>query len=298
MQHKDSFSSCHPIVSFLYFVLVLGFSMFWMHPIGLCVSLICALFYALFLEGKKVLRFALCFLLPMMLLAAIINPAFNHAGSTILTYLPSGNPLTLESILYGAASAAMLAGVMLWFRCYSIVMSSDKFIYLFGRVIPALSLVLSMTLRFIPRFSAQMRVVREAQRSLHGDVEEKGAREKLKRAIKVVSIMVTWSLESAVETADSMKSRGYGLPNRTAFSIYRITARDKLLLTWLAFCAAYLIYGIAAGYLKWSYFPMLTGARITAQSLCFFAVYLVLCATPLILNGWEGRKWTTSQSKT
>ena len=39
--------------------------------------------------------------LPVLLLAALVNPAFNHAGVTILIYLPSGNPLTLESILYG-----------------------------------------------------------------------------------------------------------------------------------------------------------------------------------------------------
>ena len=103
-------------------------------------------------------------LLPMALMAALINPAFNHEGATLLAYLPSGNPLTLESIAYGFAAAAMLAAVVLWFSCYTAVMTSDKFVYLFGRVIPALSLVLSMTLRFVPKFKAQIQVVSEAQR--------------------------------------------------------------------------------------------------------------------------------------
>ena len=44
----------------------------------------------------------------MMAMAALINPAFNHEGATLLTYLPSGNPLTLESILYGLAAGARL----------------------------------------------------------------------------------------------------------------------------------------------------------------------------------------------
>ena len=44
------------------------------------------------------MRFQLCGLLPMLLLAAVVNPAFNHEGATLLTYLPSGNPLTLESM--------------------------------------------------------------------------------------------------------------------------------------------------------------------------------------------------------
>ena len=32
---------------------------------------------------------------------------------TILTYLPTGNPLTLESVLYGLAAGAMLCAVLL-----------------------------------------------------------------------------------------------------------------------------------------------------------------------------------------
>ena len=35
--------------------------------------------------------------------------------------------------------------------------------------------------------------------------------------ITILSIMVTWCLENAIETADSMKSRGCGLPGRSAF---------------------------------------------------------------------------------
>ena len=35
--------------------------------------------------------------------------------------------------------------------------------YLFGKVIPAFSLLLSMTLRFVPRFTEQIKRVAEAQ---------------------------------------------------------------------------------------------------------------------------------------
>lgn len=99
----------------------------------------------------------------MMLMTILINLAFNHEGATILAYLPSGNPLTRESILSGIAAAAMLAAVVTWFSCYTEIMTSDKFIYLFGRIRPALSLVLSMTLRFVPKFKEQFRVVSDAQ---------------------------------------------------------------------------------------------------------------------------------------
>ena len=132
MKNKDTFSSYHPIVNFLYFGFVLAFSMIFMHPACLGISLTCAIIYSIYLNGKKAVKFNMKFMLPMFILAVLINPAFSHAGKTILTYLPSGNPLTLESIIYGIAAAAMLLSVITWFLCYNEVMTSDKFVYLFG----------------------------------------------------------------------------------------------------------------------------------------------------------------------
>ena len=147
----DANSRYHPLVNFLFFALVLAYSMVLMHPVCLAVSLTGALVYAGELGGRRALAGHLKFALPVLLLAAIVNPAFNHAGVTILTY-----PLTLESILYGLAAGAMLCAVVRWFVCFNAVITADKFVYLFGRVIPALSLVLSMTLRFVPLFRRQL----------------------------------------------------------------------------------------------------------------------------------------------
>jgi energy-coupling factor transport system permease protein len=125
--------------------------MFFLHPILLGIGIISAFTYSVILKGKKAVKFNLLYMLPMLLLMAALNPAFNHQGVTILFYLKNGNPITLESILYGAAAACMFIAVILWFSCYNSVMTSDKFIYLFGRIIPSLSLILSMVLRFVPR---------------------------------------------------------------------------------------------------------------------------------------------------
>jgi len=289
--NRDTFSSYHPIVNFVYFVFVLVFTMFFLHPASLLISLTCALAYAVYLNGRKAVLFSLSFMLPMMLIAAIVNPAFNHEGVTILAYLPSGNPLTLESILYGLASAVMLAAVITWFSCYNAVMTSDKFMYLFGRIIPALSLVLSMTLRFVPKFKAQLHVVSEAQRCMGRDTGSGSMLRRLKNAITIVSIMVTWSLENAIETADSMKSRGYGLPGRTAFSIYRFDDRDKTALIWLCFCGFYIFAGWMAGGLKWQYYPVIKGTLAGVFPISFQLAYLALCLMPVMLNRLEDRKW-------
>lgn len=296
MQNRDTFSGYHPGINFLYFGLVFLFTMFLLHPVSLLISLGCALCYAIYLNGRKAVRFSLRFLLPMMLLAAVLNPAFNHEGATILTYLPSGNPLTMESMLYGLTAALMLAAVITWFSCYNAVMTSDKFVYLFGRVIPALSLVLSMTLRFVPKFKAQLQVVSEAQRCIGRDTSEGSLLQRAKNAITIFSIMVTWALENAIETADSMKSRGYGLPGRTAFSIYRFDERDKTALLWLLFCGVYLLSGWAAGGFSWRYYPTIRGAAVTPFTVSFQIVYLALCLTPVILNRWEDKKWKLLRS--
>ncbi len=298
MKNKDAFSGYHPIINFLYYALVLLLSMCLMHPVYLLISLIGALTYDIYLKGRKAVRFAVMGLLPMAALAALVNPAFNHEGATILTYLPSGNPLTMESMFYGVAAAVMLASVVLWFSSYNEIMSSDKFVYLFGRMIPALSLVLSMALRFIPKFKSQMDVVAEAQSCIGRDTKTGSVIRRVSNAIKIFSIMVTWSLENAIETADSMRSRGYGLPGRTAFSIYRFDDRDKNVLAWLIFCGAYILSGWLAGGMYFRYYPTVKTALWTPLMISFMFVYLALVLTPVILDRKEDRQWKSLQSET
>ena len=262
MTNREAFSGFHPAVNFIYFALVLAFSMTFMHPACLGVSLACALAYNIYLNGRKALRFNLRYMLPLFLLAAVLNPAFNHQGGTILLYLKSGNPLTLESIIYGLAAGVMLVSVISWFSCFNAVMTSDKFIYLFGRAAPSLSLLLSMTLSFIPKFKAQIKAVSEAQKSVGRDVSSGSVLRQARNGMTILSIMVTWALENAIETADSMKSRGYGLQGRTAFSIYRFHKRDLRALIFMLICGIYIALGAVLGGLKWQYFPFIKGVGL------------------------------------
>ena len=294
---RDSFTNYHPIVNLLYFTLVIAFSMLLTHPMAQIVALVCAITYAVSVEGKKSVMFLLKFCLPMVLLTAFINPAFSHEGVTILYYFSSGNPLTLESILYGVGAGAMLVTVLLWFSAFSRVMTSDKFIYLFGKVIPALSLVLSMSLRFVPKFKKQTEIVVEAQRCIGRDISTGSLWQRFKTAVVILSIMVTWALENAIETADSMKSRGYGLKGRTAFSIYRMDDRDKHTLIWLGFCGLFLTVGTMLSAFGFRYFPSIRYAALDMTTIPFYAVYFGLCITPVVLNFTEERKWKTIYSK-
>ena len=298
LQSRDAFSSYHQAVNFLYFGLVLFFTMCFLHPACLLLSLAAALRYAVCLNGRRAVRRSLRYLLPAALLAALINPAFNHQGATILTYLPSGNPLTLESMAYGLAAAALLSAVVTWFSCYTAVMTSDKFVYLFGRVIPALSLVLSMALRFVPRFQVQARAVSQAQRCVGRDVSDGSLLQRLRNGVTILSILLTWCLENALETADSMKSRGYGLPGRTAFSIYRLDDRDQAALWWLGALGGYILSMWGAGGFACRYFPTFRLAPRDGWSLSGLLAFGLLCLTPVIIDRREDRQWTRLRSMT
>ena len=291
MTRNDAFSLLHPAVTALYFAFVFVFSMCLMHPVCLLLSALCAGAYAAHLgKGKSFL-----FSLPMLLLTLLVNPAFNHEGATILWYFPSGNPLTLESLLYGAASGMMLFAVISWFSCFGCILTSDKFVYLFGRVIPALSLVLSMALRFVPRFGRQFAAAAAAQKALGRGLSDGNLLRRLAAAVKIFSIVLSWSLENAIETADSMKSRGYGLSGRTAFSIYRFGRRDLRVLLYLLLLGGGAVALWIAGGFAVRYFPTFRAAFSPLSALSF-TLYAALLVTPFWVNLSEFALWKKSKS--
>ena len=293
----SEFKTYHPLVNFIYFVFVIGFSCFLMHPVCLVISLTCGFVYSVMLKGIRAIKTNLIYMLPMLTAMAIMNPLFNHEGATILTYLSNDNPLTLESVIYGFCAAIMIVSVICHFSCYNEVMTSDKFIYLFGRIIPSLSLILSMTLRFIPRFGAQLKVVTNAQRCIGRDGSNGSIIKRVKNGINILSIMVTWSLENAIETADSMKSRGYGHPGRTAFSIFTFDKRDKKALLVILTLGIYTLVGSLNGAMDFYYFPSIEGTGFSAYKVSVFISYLLLCISPVIIELWEVRRWKSLRSK-
>lgn len=293
----NEFKTYHPIVNFIYFVFVIGFSCFFMHPVCLGISLVSGFTYSVMLCGKKTIKKNLIYMLPVVVVMALVNPAFNHEGVTIIEYLPGGNPLTLESIVYGLCAAIMIVSVILHFSCYNEVMTSDKFIYLFGKIIPAMSLVISMTLRFVPKFLSQLKVVINAGRCMGRDVSSGSIIKRAKNGLNILSIMTTWSLENAIETADSMKSRGYGIPGRTAFSIFTFDKRDKKALVCILILGIYTFVGNLMGGMYFAFFPSIKIADASVFSVSVFAAYLMLCMSPVIIELWEVRKWKALRSK-
>lgn len=294
----DAFSRCHPLLNFFYFVTVMGFTMFVQHPVFLGISFLAATLYAVRLTGlSRTMKMNFLLTLPGLVIVALLNPMFNHYGVTPLLYIESsGNQVTLEALVYGVVLGCVLFIVIEWFTCYNKVMTSDKFIYLFGRVIPALSLILSMALRLVPRFGKQLTVIRSGQKCAGRDISNAGILRKIKYGMNMLSILVTWALENAIETADSMKSRGYGLHGRTAFSIYRFDNRDKAMGAILLGLFAVFSYGCMKGAAFAQYNPRILLAGFVIQQReapvecpvylgwLTFLCFALFCFLPLVLD--------------
>jgi len=155
-----------------------------------------------------------------------------------------------------------------------------------------------MALRFIPHFRRQFRVTSNAQKCIRRDTSGGNILLKVKHNARILSIMVTWALENAIETADSMRSRGYGLPGRSAFSIFRFDKRDNHALAYILSCACFVIAGTAAGANRFSYFPMVSGKWGEPFTIAVFAAYFALCIFPMIINIKEDLAWRSIVSKT
>lgn len=293
---RDEFSRFHPLNNFIYFAAVIIFSTIYTEPVLLLISLFCAMAYSVYLDGKKSLKLSLIAVLPIAVFAAVINAAFNHNGMTVLSYLPTGNPITLESVIFGLCAACLFANVILWFFCFNRVVTSDKFIYLFGKILPSLSLVLSMIMRFVPIFKQQHQKVTAAQKTLQTGSENTGLKSKIRHSVNIFSIMLTWSLENSIITADSMNSRGYGIKGRTAFSYYRFYSRDGFLIAAQLVMIALLIILTAFGSSHIYFYPYYE-YELNAMHICGYIVYLSFCLLPLIINLTEDIKWNYFRSK-
>lgn len=280
----------HPIVSFGYFIAVIAGTLLFIHPVFVLISLVCAFFAAAFINGKKNLLATLGFGVPMFFFIALANPLFNHRGVTILFYL-FDNPVTKEAVVYGIVSAGMMFGAVVWFTCYNTVVTSDKFIYIFGRILPSIALIVSMTLSLIPRLMAQVKIIADSQRSVGLDWKSGSIKQRIRSGARVLSILVSWALEDAVITADSMRARGYGQHKRSTFSIFRFGKRDAAMLGLIILLFAVEIFAYAAGRGNMEFYPVMAMPEIDFVDIIIYISYIVLGILPTVIQMKEDRKW-------
>ena len=290
-----AFSKLHPTVLLAYFAVMLAFSMFIRNPVTVGLSLCgAAAFCAMLTDAKEKLN-DLKFYIPLTVLITVTNPLFSHNGRTPLFFL-NGNAFTLEAIWYGVFIALMLIAVLLWSKSYSKIVTGDKFLYLFGRVLPKTALILSVALRYVPILKQQAQKTRDAQKTL-GLYSTGSMADNAVSTAKVYSALVGWSLENAVETGRHMKARGWGRGKRTSFSVFRFRKADAAALAFIALAAVLVGLAAARGELTFSFYPAPTPLPLSAVPAAAYACFGALAFLPFLIETEELVRWSCLRSK-
>lgn len=279
------FERCHPAVNFIYFAAVIFGTVTFQHPIFLAISCLSAVAYCVKRNGWRGAVLS-ALLLIFVVAYDLYYATFHHFGVTNLGTLFTGNRITLESLVYGLVIGLCVAGVMLWFSCVYSVFSSDKVVYLFGRVSPRLSLLLAILLRLVPRIKGEARRIDQARRGIGRGVKQGNVLRRLKNAVCIFSMLISWLIEAMGTASDSMRSRGSLLRGRRAFSIYRFDNRDRAYVIGVFFCLTVTLMSLLLDQVQMQYDPRLVFPKITGMSYVFYAGYAALCLMPLGLEIW------------
>ena len=290
------FEKCHPAVNFIYFSAVIAGTILFNHPIFLLISVICAFIYSIKRNGLKGLIFNVV-LVPLVAAFALYYSNYNHFGVTVLRQNMIGNNMTLESLVYGFALGVATAGVLMWFSCVHSVFTADKVVYLFGKASPRLSLFLAILLRMVPRIKKEATKINTAQRGIGRGANQGNLFQRLRNSIRILSILITWTIDSLSLVSESMRSRGSNLRGRKSFSIYRFDNRDRAYVIGLFACVTLTAMAVIMKQTDILYNPRIVIPSVTVTSCLFYAGYAVLCLMPLGMELWtEYRFWNARKT--
>ena len=294
---RDAFSRRHPAVNLMFFAAAAIFAMMFDHPVFIGISFSAALAYSVKLKGKAALKMFFCALLPLLIFVVLINTVFAGYGVTVLYTFASGKRITLESAVCGGVTGSLVVTMLLWFACFNEVVTEDKFMYAFGGRMPNTALMLLMVFRFVPLYKRQLSETLSARRAA-GLAQSSGRAAELKNACAAVSGVITRALENAIETADSMKSRGYGSGRRTSCSRFTFSPADAVMIIEILVLSAVIAAGKLSGFAEASYNPIIEIGGFSAMLAVSAAAYAIFCFFPIIYDFAEDIRWNRLYAKT
>lgn len=254
------------------------------HPVYLVLLLIAMIANNLAQDGARRLRSYLPLYLISGAALMILTPLTSHRGVTILGYL-FGNPITLEACLYGLTSGISVAALLLACTSFQLAVDADGLLYLLARILPNTTMVVLVALRFVPHFKIRLREISEVQGTRPGRTGS-GMRAGIHSAMQICNILLARSLEDAVATAQSMRTRGYHLTRkRTFYFQYKMDRRNAIFL----FVVVLLLLGVAAfgmaGAFRATIYPRIALGSFSGMRVAAAAVFLAFSAIPILMGG-------------
>ena len=290
-----NFAGLHPAAQFLFYGVLLSLTLLLEHPASLLLIWLAAILALRpVAEGKLWIGLAL---LPLFfaLPTALLNALFRHYGLHILWYFPSGNALTLEAILDGAQAGFRLGLAMQWLHHLYRTLESDRILYLFS-AFPTFSLLLTLVLRYLPRFSAEARSLA----ALH-KLRDRGAKQplgrRLRRQASLLAALSGWAMESSILTADAMQARGLGLPVKaTRYRLYSWRRGDVWAVVTLVLLSGVSLYLGLQGRLPATYNPYLSLPSWTTGDVLYLASAGLIAFLPFLIDLGGSVRWTDRKS--
>lgn len=280
----------HPLVSFLYFIGALTLLTLEQHPIFLLMDVCLLACFILVLDRGDYLKKWGFSIFVIAIVFLVINPLVNHRGTHVLFFFGQ-NPIMLEAVIQGIMTAFTLMGIFLLMASYNKIVTSDRFLYLFSKFFPQWALLTLLSLRFVPLLRRRLQEIELIQKTKGLSVKEGRIKERLRAGILVVQILLTWSLEDAIQTADSMVARGYGLKKRSQYTPYNFRTKDGFLLGILAILLGLNVFGYWLGDSVLSLWPILETWVLHGREWFYFLINFIYFSWPLWREGWEGVRW-------
>ncbi len=293
---KDAFEEFHPIINLGFFLGMIVSTMLFFDMVFIPISFFAAFTYGFYVGRKKFIKMVFIFVIPVMVISIIVNLYTNQLGSEILFYF-LGREVYYEALIYGLITAMSFGSILMWFYAYNYVVSSDKFLYVFGKIIPTLSLVFSMVLRFIPLFHKRATLISTGQKCIGHDMGSGTKKERARHGVKILSIMTTWSLENSIDTSDSMKARGYGLPGRSSYTQFVFSPRDGMLMAVFVILLGIIFAGIPTSGIKVLYYPEIYWEYESSYWPFIYIGAAIFAFYPILLNLKEAIRWKYLESK-
>ena len=280
----------HPAATVALYSLILATCVFSNRPEIMATSLVGALLYIYWLLGAKSAVEQLKMSLIIIFMTALINGLFTHNGATVLFYINT-NRVTLEAICYGLMLGTLLSSVFAWSKAFAVLLSSDKLIYIFSVFGSKASLVVSMIFRSVPLLQNRYHLARLGQKSLG---EGKGWLMQLKDVIKAIDVVIGWSLEAAIDSADSMVSRGYGLKGATTFHLFYWYGKDLIVMASTLILSATVLCMYWQGYGQINFYPEINWAK---PDPILIGVCVIMFFSPVVIDLFGGIRWNISKWK-
>ena len=104
-------------------------------------------------------------------------------------------------------------------------------------------------------------------------------------------------MENSVETADSMRARGYGLKGRTSYSIFRWTVRDTVMAVIVFGFTALICFLMSLGYSDYRFYPTFKAFDWSALAIVLYVALFAVMFLSTLTEIKENIAWRYLRSK-